>query len=235
MEGGLGNDQYVQAMGPQLGQLYQELQDDFDWLRRKWSEFRELFGKGQSRIDLLNIVASNFFYFLHQVLFEDAMLHLCRLTDPPKTRLRGGDRENLTVMGLTEMIADPALKASVRSKTEQVRRDCDFARKWRNRRLAHTDLITLRQGNVLTLPSVTSTNVENALKSIGELLTQVGDHYGLPHFVLGPNPWGAKSLVYYLDRAKRAVEDEQQSWHEAVKKQAHERGSGHANRSDRLR
>jgi len=231
----LANDQYIRAMGPQLGQLCQELQDDFDWLRHKWSEFRELFGRGQGRIDLLNLVASNFFFFLHRLLFEDAMLHLCRLTDPPKTRLRQGDRENLTVMALAEMIADPALKASVQTNTEQLRKDCEFARKWRNRRLAHTDLTTLRQGHALGLPSVTSANIENALKSIDDLLTQVTDHYGLPHFVLGPNPWGAKALAYHLDRANRAVNDERRSWREAVKKQAPERGSGHANRSDGLR
>jgi hypothetical protein len=224
----LGNDQYIRAMGPHLGELCGELQDDFDWLRSKWSEFRELFGKGEDRIDLLNLVASNFFFFLRRLLFEDAMLHLCRLTDPPKTRLRAGDRENLTVMALAEMVADPSLKASVRTKTAQVRKDCEFARKWRNRRLAHTDLISLRQGHALTLPSVTSTNIETALKSIDAVLTQVSDHYGLPHFVLGRDPWGAKALVYYLDRAKRAVDDERKSWHEAARKQARERGSGQA-------
>ncbi len=77
--------EYVRVMGSDLGQLCGELRDDVDWLRRKWSNFQELFGKGQERIDLLNRAASNFFYFLHRLFFEDAMLHLCRLSDPPKT------------------------------------------------------------------------------------------------------------------------------------------------------
>jgi len=204
---------YVRAMGTELGQLYQELRDDFDWLRRKWSNFQELFGKGQERIDLLNTVASNFFYFLHRMFFEDAMLHMCRLTDQP----RMGDRETLTVMALTDMISDPALRASMGTKTKEVRENCQFARKWRNRRLAHTDLVTLRQGHALALPPVDSANIDTALKSIDDLLTLVEDHYGLPHVLLGSDPWGAKPLVYHLQKAKRAIDDEQKRRREVAK------------------
>jgi hypothetical protein len=75
--------EYVQAMGADLGTLCHELRNEVEWLQFKWSEFQELFEKGAQRIDLLNTVASKFFYFLHKLLFEDAMLHLCRLTDPP--------------------------------------------------------------------------------------------------------------------------------------------------------
>ena len=200
-------------MGPDLGQLCHELRDDFDWLRRKWSEFQILYGKGQERIDLLNRVASNFFYFLHRLLFEDAMLHLCRLTDRP----RMGDRETLTVMALADTISDPGLKASVQAKTEQVRQNCEFARTLRNRRIAHTDLLTQREGLALALPPVDSANIDTALKSIDELLTLVEDHYGLPHILLGPNPWGAKPLVYHLERAERAIEEERQCWREAAR------------------
>src|SRR5260370_16343666 len=67
--------EYVRAMGSDLGQLCGELRDDVDWLRRKWSNFQELFGKGQEGIDLLNRAASHSFYFLHRLFFEDHLLH----------------------------------------------------------------------------------------------------------------------------------------------------------------
>jgi hypothetical protein len=210
--------EYVRAMGQDLGQLCEELRDDIDWLRRKWSSFQELFGKGQERIDLLNRAASNFFYFLHRLLFEDAMLHLCRLSDPPKTRLRTGDRENLSVLALTDMISNPVLKASVQTNMEKVRKSCEFARKWRNQRLAHTDLINRRKGHALTLPRVTGNDIESALKSIGDLLTLVEDHYNLPRSVLYPDPWGAKSLVHYLEEADKAIEKEHEQWRKLAAK-----------------
>jgi hypothetical protein len=197
--------EYVRAMGPDLGLFCSELQGDLAWLRHKWIEFQELFAKGPERMVLLNTVASNFFYFLRKLLFEDAMLHLSRLTDPPKTAGRGG-WANLTVLALDKMISDPVFRASVRAEEQQVRKACEFARRWRNKRLAHTDFVTLREGHAATLPPVTTANIENAVKSVLGLLSSVEGHYGLLRSVQHPDPWGARSLVYYLQEATRAVD-----------------------------
>ena len=97
---------YVATMGPELGHLYHELEEEVDWLQQKWNEFRELFGKGQGRIDMLATVASNFFSMLHKLMFEDAMLHLCRLSDPPVIR----GRRNLTFMALVDAVTDSPLR-----------------------------------------------------------------------------------------------------------------------------
>jgi hypothetical protein len=56
--------EYVAAMGPDLGSLCHDLRKEVDWLQDKWSMFRELFSRGSERLDLLNTVASNFFYSL---------------------------------------------------------------------------------------------------------------------------------------------------------------------------
>src|ERR1700758_1844292 len=84
--------EYIRLMGPDLGFLCFDLREEADWLQQKWDGFRELFGSGPDRIDLLNIVASNFFFTLHRFMFEDAMLHLCRLTDPAVTHIRYGKK-----------------------------------------------------------------------------------------------------------------------------------------------
>jgi hypothetical protein len=212
----LETDPKTRAMEPGLTQLYDELLDDFDWLRRKWSEFQELYGKGQERIDVLNAAASNFFYLLQQVFFENAMLHLSRLTDRP--RMAG--HETLSILALPDLISDPTLKAAVQAKVAVVQDRCEFARAWRDRHIAHKDLQVLRQGHASTLPQVDGTKVDDAIKSLRELLLLIGDHYGRPHTMLGPDPWGAKSLVSYLKRAKRAIDEERQRWKDAVKGKA---------------
>jgi hypothetical protein len=198
-------------MGTDLGQLCYELEADFDWLRYKWSEFRQLFAKGQERIDFLNTVAPGFFSFLNRLMFEDAMLHLCRLTDPPKSFNQATGPKNLTVMVLADLV-DPVLKTSVQTKTADARKTCEFARQWRNKRLAHTDLLTLRQGHSLTLPSVNALDVDNALTSISNLLRTVDAHYGrsTPTGFL-PDPWGADSLLNYLEQAVRAAKAARES------------------------
>ena len=191
--------EYVRVMGSELGPLCHELQDDFGWLRHKWREFEELFGKGGERVELLNSVASNFFYFLNKVFFEDAILHLCRLTDPP----RSAGRDTLSILSLVDLISDATLKACVKTKAELAQNSCGFAREWRNQKLAHTDLWTLRNGRASTLQSVTAKDIENAIKSIRDVLNSVEDHYSRPHSIPGPDPWGSKSLIHYLERSVR--------------------------------
>lgn len=195
--------EYIRVMGPELGELYYELDADFSWLRHKWSEFHELFDKGPERIELLNTVASNFFYFLQKLLFEDAMMHLCRLTDPSKS----AGHETLTVMRLAGQIHDPSLKASIENQAAPTKTRCEFARKWRKKKLAHTDLVTLRNGPVSTLPSVNSEHIDDALKFIRDLLNSVANYYSLPPSASVVDPWGSKSLVYYLEKAVRMEAD----------------------------
>src|SRR6267378_1927565 len=153
----------MNAMGPTLERLFHELDDDFWWLAHKWHEYHEFYERGQERIDLLNSVASNFFFFLHRLFFEDAMLHLCRLTDPP----RSCGRDTLSLMRLAEEVTDPTLKATVQAKAEHARKSCEFARDWRNQVIAHTDLEILRTGRAAVLPQVNAPAIDGAIKSIG--------------------------------------------------------------------
>ncbi len=198
--------EYVSLMGSDLGCLCYELQDDLEWLRYKWSEFQELFEKGPERIELLNKVASNFFYFLQKLLYEDAMLHLCRLTDPPGNRCQ----ENVTLLRLAKLISEQEFSAQVRKDAEEVQKKCEFARKWRNKRLAHTDLMSLRNERASPLPSVTSQDIEDVLKSMHALLKSVEHHYGIPSSVLAHDPFAARSLAYYLEKANLAEGSENQ-------------------------
>jgi hypothetical protein len=199
--------EYIRTMGPELGLLYHELEEEVDWLQQKWNEFGELFGKGPERIELLTNAASNFFFLLHKLMFEDAMLHLCRLTDPAETRIRVGKevkvRKNLTVMGLADAISDSTLKDRVQIQARQVKKNCEFARGLRNSRLAHADLESFRNG--IAGPKVLSKHVEDALKSMRHLLGGISQHYGYPPSFLAKDPFGARSLVYYLEKAARVV------------------------------
>ena len=49
----------------------------------KWNDFVELFGTKETRIDLLNGSAPRFFRIVQNVLWEETLLHLARLTDSP--------------------------------------------------------------------------------------------------------------------------------------------------------
>jgi AbiU2 len=200
------SSEYVRLMGDELGLLFHELTREEEWLSDKWAVFQELFEKGSERIDLLNRAAAHFFVMLHKMLYEDAMLHLSRLTDPPKSSVV---KTNLTVRLLPDLISDQVLKDSVEADIGTLRKTCEFARDLRNRRLAHYDLKTVRNEHPLALPSVTSKDITQALQCLRALLSSIEKHYrGRDISVLSlGDPWGAKSLVDCLESAVRAQDE----------------------------
>ena len=195
-------DEYVQSMGSELGELYHELSDELTWLHMKWGQYRELFGKDPARIDLLNIVAPFFFGVLSRTLFEDILLHLARMTDPA----RSFGKDNLTVHKLPELIVDPTLRIDVELALGRVNLTCDFARQWRNRRLAHSDLLTAR--NPQLLPAASRQCIEDALATIRELLNRLELHYRSSEvgYEFTNEPGGAELLVYYLENGLESEE-----------------------------
>jgi len=192
-------NRYVQALGKKLGQLYYDLLIELILLHEKWKQYCELFGKDQQRIDLLNKVAPLFFWYLQHTLFDDIQLHLARLTDPPQTGSGKNRQENLTMRRLPQLIDDPKFKREVEKLLEEVEQKCEFARKWRNKRLAHLDANT--RANPQLLPPRTRKKVEDALEAMRHLMNSVAKHYGTAEIVYEVSDvGGAASLVYKLEK-----------------------------------
>jgi hypothetical protein len=196
--------EYVEAMGPDLGNLHHDLQNDVARLLRKWNEFGELYRDDQ--IELLNTVASNFFYFLQQWFYEDAMLHIARLTDPPETGGRA-KQANLTIMRFPMVITNSDLRTRIDSCMDEARTKCQFARDWRNKGIAHTDLEVHRKGRAVALPAVTRQHIEGAAEALATPVRLVNQHFGKQSLLTTlSDPWGVRSLVHHL---KQAVEAQQ--------------------------
>jgi hypothetical protein len=113
----------INAMGSPLGEIYHSLGDEVSWLHLKWNDFRELFADRET-VELLNSAAATFFHDLQRQTWEDVLLHLCRLTDPPKS----SGKANLTVRRLPDSVSDPQLASISRpSRTTQFKRPCLLA------------------------------------------------------------------------------------------------------------
>ena len=141
-------EQTIAAMGKPLGELHYALQSRGSchgciW---KWFDFRALFASKET-IDLLNRAAPTFFSNLQRMMWEDALLHLCRLTDPPKS----AGKDTLTIRQLPLLIADLDLQIEVKRLAAEAKNATEFARDWRNRRLAHKELPPLDGGAKLPL------------------------------------------------------------------------------------
>lgn len=193
---------HIKHMGEKLGTYFNALWKEVAWLYIKWSEYDELFGKKPSRVDLLNYAAPTFFHIIQDCLFKDILLHIARLTDPPKT----GKKKNLSIRSLSNLISSDSLKKEIEGLIVTTIEKAEFCRDWRNRRLAHKDLKLSLSDKAMPLKSASREKVKDVLEAISSIMNAIAIHYsdttisfdGLPRIK------GAEALLYILDDGIKA-------------------------------
>ena len=186
----------VAKMGEALGNIRYELNNQIVLLHIRWKSYRELFGTSPDTIALLNATAPAFFYDLERVMWEDVLLHLCRVTDREQTM----GRDDLTIQRMPPLM-EVTIKDELKRLVDLAVDKTGFARDWRNRRLAHSDLALALNPAVQPLAASSRQDVEDALAVLRAVMNCVESHYlGCPvsyeHAIepLG----GATSLLAYL-------------------------------------
>lgn len=161
------------AMGPELGAVVHQLSNELVAVLDDWREYRQLFGTSEKRIDLLARAANRFFGVLQETLFETTLLHIARLTDAPEP----GRKPALTIRRLESLITDPVLRGSVSHRVSRALKCAQFARDWRNRHIAHRDLLLALDKPTDPLAVASRKRVQVALDAIANVLNHLHMHY----------------------------------------------------------
>ena len=91
-----------QSIPEDLHKLYEILKEEVRWLNSKWKIFCQLFAFSEERIKFLAKMVPNFFGIAQQVLRDDILLSICRLTDPPRYR----EKERLSFKSFIEKLKE---------------------------------------------------------------------------------------------------------------------------------
>jgi hypothetical protein len=167
-------DEYVQRMGKPLGALFSALWRELVWLHVKWGEYVELFGTDLERVELLNRAAPNFFGIIQDVLLDNILLHIARMTDEPGS----GTKTTLTIRALPDAV-DPKIRATVEALINSAKDKVQFCRVLRNKSLAHSDLtLALDPKLAAPLPTKSRNRVREALDAVGNIMNTIEEHYG---------------------------------------------------------
>jgi hypothetical protein len=195
----------IKRMGEPLGKLYSALWQEVSRLNFKWVEYVELFGTKPSRIELLNKAAPAFFRIVQDSLWEDTIIHIARLTDPPKSV----GKENLTVQALPPLIADPQVTKNVANLVQTAIRASDYCRDWRHRHIAHRDLKLSVEKGAAPLKPASRDKMKRAIQAIADVLNAVSLHYSesTTVFDIGGLPGGASTLLYVLNDGIKAQKE----------------------------
>jgi hypothetical protein len=163
----------------QLHGLFQLLEKDLLWLQLMWQVYRQLFGTEPTYIDLMNETAHVVFGVFQDVLLDDVLLGLTRLTDPATTGRGRGLKENLSLVRLVNLIDSAAYPEFAQQATQLLNnatQHCEDFHQLRNRRLAHRDLPTALNVHPEPLPGVSRLKVEEALIAIRNILREIAMH-----------------------------------------------------------
>ena len=195
--------QRIRVMGPDLGAVYHALCNEVTWLHAKWLQYRKLFGHSESRVDLLNQTAAFFFRVVQDVVFEDVLLHIARLTDPP----RQGEYENLSLLRLPRVEHDQSIAADLSRLIATAKSKSVFSREWRNRRIAHRDYALALDAKSQPLPGVSRQEVEDVLAAFRNVLNHLESHHFAGHiaFECFLSYDDADALVECLERSTHAT------------------------------
>jgi hypothetical protein len=187
---------YATTLGDPLGEMVYALEAEFYWLQYKWQEYVVLFGSEPSRIEVLNRAAPAFFHHIQDVLWDDILMHLSRLTDSPTGKRK---RRNLTFAALPPLVKGRLHREVVALVTNALE-SASFATDWRNRRLAHLDLRLALDRPAEPLMSASRLTIKEALKALHAVLRCVHNHYfqtDLAQEVIEA-PLGAERLLYVI-------------------------------------
>ncbi len=167
------SDKFLTSMGKQLGQLFFALHKEIIWLNVKWKQFCSLYAHTPQRLTLLNETAALFFRIIQNVLWDDVLLHIARLTDSPKSM----GKDNLTILRLPPAIPDKTISNEIQHLVDTTVKKSTFARDWRNRYLAHRDLSLVLQEKATPLSQVNHKNMDHALAALADTLNHIYVHY----------------------------------------------------------
>ncbi len=82
--------EHIEAMGPELGAVFNMLHNELVWLHFDWRQYLKLFGaddQSDRRLQVLNESAGAFFHVVQRTLADNTILTIARLTDHPKKNL----------------------------------------------------------------------------------------------------------------------------------------------------
>lgn len=163
----------IAAMGRELGELYCALRDRHISACEAWNEYVALYGKSPQRLEVLNSAAPHTFYVIQRSLWADVILYIARTTDPPTT----AGKPNLTVRRISDLVCEPALRTEIQDLVATCLSTAEFARDWRNRMLAHTDLELSTTDTAQPLALASKAQVDIALGSVSKLLNRVSQQF----------------------------------------------------------
>ncbi len=131
----------------------------------------QLFGT-EKHLAVINATAPSIFSVIEEAMLADILLTLIRLVDPPKS----GNQENLSLQSLAVDISDQELREQVILLESQIRAKTRDVKRWRDKKLAHNDLLRLLKKSA-PVPPIQIKELTSALALVRDALNLLNRYF----------------------------------------------------------
>lgn len=155
----------------ELKDLFKAINSEITWLHTVWEIYIQLYGTSDENMEIMNVSAPQFFGIIQYVLFSELVTTINRLTDKHKTF----GKSNASLEQIIENIdrsTHAKLIIKLKTKLEHIKAKTKPFRAWRDKKIAHNDLlITLEQGTEI-LPGITREYTKNLIDEIVDFINE---------------------------------------------------------------
>lgn len=208
------------ALPQEIQDTFRSLESEVNWLHGKWIIYCQLYGTSQERIALLNKSASTFFRIIHDVLLDEVVLALTRLTDPDKSVGKDNRSFGQLIEQLDNIGKYSGLVNSLEIKLTKLNAQCAPFREWRNRRIAHSDLLTALSLHPDPLPGISRDSIKQALQIASAFMNEFATFFG-ENYTAYDQFWmeaDGEPLISILEQFWKYREAESKRWEEIAKR-----------------
>jgi len=156
-----------------IPQEVEVLTNDFYWARHYYNEYKKLYTISELRVQLLNEIAPSFFRLIQDMLWDQMILNLAKLTDPYKR----GSNTNLSAHVLQKLATENhwSFAGEIGDLLKEVDNVSKSIRDRRNKLMGHRDLLTALSAGVVQdhALDVTLDQTEQVLDLIGKAINLV--------------------------------------------------------------
>ncbi len=160
--------EYRDKLGEEFGAIFHRLRIHWAFSVMRSKEFEALFSDAAT-VELLSAIGGGgFIRDIQNILWDDLILRITRLTDPIQT----ARKDNLTVRKLPEF-CENGLRSEVEDLVKSAGQRTAFARDWRNQHISHTDLTRAIDPDVEPLAPASLQQINAALNAIHAVLDRI--------------------------------------------------------------
>lgn len=163
---------YTAAMGEELATRVLEIEARIDEIEDRWALLLELYGTSAARVDVLRRAGPMAFGLLEDLLWEDVVVRLARVTNGPAIR----GRRLVTLSSLPQLVGDAAFRPALAVLIGRARIAVDGARRHRESAVTPSDGIVVR-AMPTALPLDQRAKVQEAIDAVRAVLQSLLKHY----------------------------------------------------------